>query len=76
MEPWGTPVLTGYSYEDFPSGTTPSHLLLRKEEIRSNMTWNSIKLKFVKNNSMPNPVKSLGYIKCHSSSSPKPVKSP
>ena len=24
---------------------------------------------------MPNPVKSLGYIKCHSSSSPSPVKS-
>ena len=26
--------------------------------------------------SMPNPVKSLGYIKCYSSTSPKPVKSP
>ena len=25
---------------------------------------------------MPNPVKSLGYIKCYSSSSPRPVKSP
>ena len=23
---------------------------------------------------MPNPVKSLGYIKCHSSSSPRPAK--
>ena len=25
---------------------------------------------------MPNPVKTLGYIKCHSSSSPRLVKSP
>ena len=25
---------------------------------------------------MPNPVKSLGYIKCYSSSNPRPVKSP
>ena len=40
------------------------------------LTWNSIRLKFVKKTSMPNPVKSLGYIKCHSSSSPRPVKSP
>ena len=35
MEPWGTPTLTGYSCEDFPSRTTRSHLLLRKEEIRN-----------------------------------------
>ena len=41
MEPWGTPALTKYSYEDFPSGTTPSHLLLRKEEIRPNI-WPEI----------------------------------
>ena len=34
------------------------------------LTWNSIRLKFVKKTSMPNPAKSLGYIKCHSSSSP------
>ena len=40
------------------------------------LTWNSIRLKFVKKTSMPNPAKSLGYIKCHSSSSPRPVKSP
>ena len=37
MEPWGAPTLTGYSCEDFPSRTTPSHLLLRKEEIRPNI---------------------------------------
>ena len=40
------------------------------------LTWNSIRLKSVKKTSMPNPVKSLGYIKCYSSSSPRPVKSP
>ena len=40
------------------------------------LTWNSIRLKFVKKTSMPNPVKSLGYIKCYSSSSPKPFQSP
>ena len=40
------------------------------------LTWNFIRLKFVKKTSMPNSVKSLGYIKCHSSSSPRPVKSP
>ena len=39
MEPWGTPVLTGYSCEDFPSITTWGCLLLRKEEIRPNI-WN------------------------------------
>ena len=33
MEPWGTPSLTGYSYEDFSSKTTWSHLLVIKEEI-------------------------------------------
>ena len=27
MEPWGTPALTRYSCEDFPSRTTQSHLL-------------------------------------------------
>ena len=37
MKPWGTPALTGYSCEDFPSGTNKSWLLLRKEEIRSNI---------------------------------------
>ena len=40
------------------------------------LTWNSIRLMLGKKISMPNPVKSLGYIMCHSSSSPKPVRSP
>ena len=34
MEPSGTPALTGYSCEDFPSRTTRSRLLLRKKETR------------------------------------------
>ena len=33
-EPWGNPVLTGYSCEDLPSRTTQNRLLLRKEKIR------------------------------------------
>ena len=34
MEPSGTPALTGYSCQDFPSRTIRSCLLLRKDEIR------------------------------------------
>ena len=37
MEPWGTPALTGYSCQAFPSRTTGSHPLMRKEEIRPNI---------------------------------------
>ena len=40
------------------------------------LTWNSVRLEFVEKTSMPNPVKSLGYIKCYSSSSSRPIKSP
>ena len=36
MVPWGTPAVTGYSCEDFPSRITQSRLLLRKE-IRPNI---------------------------------------
>ena len=32
-----TPALTGYSCKDFPSRTTQSHLLLRKDKIRPNI---------------------------------------
>ena len=42
MEPWGTPALTGYSSEDFPSRTTWGHLLLRKEKIRPTNIWPEI----------------------------------
>ena len=42
MGPWGTPELTGYSCEDFPSRTTWSCLLLKKKgEIRPNI-WPEI----------------------------------
>ena len=77
MDPWGTPALTGYFCEDFPSRTTQSRLLLRKEKIRLNI-WPEIplRLKFVKKISMWNPVRSLGYIKCCGSCSPRPVRSP
>ena len=37
MKPCGTPTLTGYSCEDFPSRKTQSCLLLRKEVIRPNI---------------------------------------
>ena len=37
IDPSGTPALTGYSCEDFPSRTTRSRLLLRKKEIRPNI---------------------------------------
>ena len=35
-----------------------------------------MRLMFVKETSMPIPVKSLGYVTCHSSSSSRPVKGP
>ena len=75
MEPWETPALTRYSWEDFPSRTTWSCQLLRKEEVRSNI-WHEIplRLKFVKRISMPDPVENLGYIKCHNLSNVRPVK--
>ena len=41
IAPQGTPVLTGYSCEDFLSRTTWSFLLLRKEEIIPNI-WPKI----------------------------------
>ena len=40
------------------------------------LTWNYIRLTFVKKVSMPNSVKSLGNIKCNCPSSPRSVKIP
>ena len=40
------------------------------------LTWNFIRQKFMKTTSMPNSVESPVYMKCYSSSSPWPVKSP
>ena len=60
--------------------TIQNHSKLSITEKRQNkakyLTWNSIGLKFVKKTSIPNPVKSLKCIKCYSSSSPRPIKSP
>ena len=47
MDPWGTSVLPGYSCDDFPSRTTRSSLVLRKEEIRQNIwpeVWQDVAL--------------------------------
>ena len=56
-----------------------NHLKLSITEKRQNKTkylaWNSIKFEFVKKNSMPHTAESLGFIKCHSLSSPRPIKS-
>ena len=75
MKPWGTSALTEYSCQDFPWRTTRSHLLLKKKRNKAKyLTRNFVRRKFVKKTSMPNPVKSLGYIKCYSSSSPRLLK--
>ena len=72
MDPWGTPALTGYSFKNFPSRTITD----KRRNKTKYLTWNSIRPKFVKKTNMSNSVKSLGYIKCYSSSSLRPVKSP
>ena len=77
MDPWGTPALTTYPWEDFPSRTICKPSITEKRRNKAKyLTWNSIRSKSEKKTSMPNPVKSLGYIKCHSSSSPRPVERP
>ena len=38
MKPWGNAALTGSSCENSPSRTTGSHILLRKEELRANIS--------------------------------------
>ena len=54
MDPYGTPALSGNTCEDFPSRTTSSRLLLRKKRIRPNLSPEiPLRLKFVKNTSMP-----------------------
>ena len=53
IDPWGTPALTGYSCEDFPSKTTRSRLLLKRRNKTKYLTWKSIRLRFVKKTSIP-----------------------
>ena len=38
MEPWGTPVLTGYFCEHFPYENTQNHKILIKDKMRPNMS--------------------------------------
>ena len=77
MDPWGT----GYSSWIF-LWRLPNqhHQKLPITEKRRNkvkyLTWNSIRPKPVKKTRMSNSVKSFWYIKCYSSSSSRPVKSP
>ena len=75
-KPWGTPAVTGYSWEQFPPSILCSHLLLRKDEIRHNTQSEILQdLEFVKKTSMPNPAENPWYIKCYGLSSPRPIKS-
>ena len=41
-----------------------------------NLTWNSIRLAFVKKTCMPNPIKSFEYITCYNLNNLKPIKIP
>ena len=66
MEPWRTPALTGYSCEGFLSRTTELLITEKRRNKANDLTWNSIRLKFVKGTSKADLVKSLGYIKCNS----------
>ena len=59
--------------KDFSFRTTLTRLLLRKDENAQNPTRNVIKLEFVKKANLPNPVETRGYVKCHSSSSLRPI---
>ena len=77
MEHWGSPALTGYSCENL---TIQNNLEPSITEIRQNkakyLIWNSTRFKFLNKTRMPNPVKSLEYIKGCSWSSPRPIKTP
>ena len=71
MQPSGNPSLTGYSCEDFPSRTTRSHLLLRKEEIRPNI-WPEIPQDLsLRSRTACQTLSKTLYIKSYSSSSPR-----
>ena len=62
---WGLPIKNHFK---------PSTTEKRRNKAKY-LTWNSIWLKFVKKTSMPNTVKSIGYIKCYSSSNHNPSNS-
>ena len=77
MEPWENQALTRYSCEDFLARTTPSCLLLRKEEIRPNI-WPDISqdVGLWRRPTRQALFKRFGCIIGYSSSSPWLVKSP
>ena len=63
--------------EDLPSRTTWKPSITEKRGNKAKyLTWHSISPKFEKKTNMPNPIKSLEYIKWYNSSSHRPVKSP
>ena len=72
IELWGTPALAGYSWKGF-SHPLPPKTYYRQNKAKST-TWNSLRFEFVRKTSMSHPVKSHGYIKCHSSGSPRAIK--
>ena len=75
LEPLRAPSWTGYLTDDFPSRANWSCLILRKKRNNAKyLTKSSIRLKFMKKTSKPNPVKGLRYINCYSSNSPNLLK--
>ena len=76
MEPWETLALTQY----FLKTSHPEHLkafINEKGQYKAKyLTQNSIRHKFGKKTSIPKPVECLEYIKCYSSTSPRPIENP
>ena len=68
MECYGKPAFMGHFCVDFSS--------MSNQHILWTLTWISIRLKFVKKSSVPNPVKNLAFVKCYSCISLIHVKSP
>ena len=58
MECYGKPASMGHFCVDFSS--------MSNQHILWTLTWISIRLKFVKKSSVPNPVKNLAFVKCYS----------
>ena len=77
MESWVTAALTRHSCKDsYPEPFEAVYYWKKKLNKAKYLTWNSIRLTFMKITSMLNHVKSREYIKCYSSGSPRPMKSP
>ena len=51
-------------------------LIEKKRSKAKYLMWNSTSPEIVKKTSLLNPVESIRYIKCHGSSSPRPIESP